>query len=270
MGLEVPRFAHMPLILAPDKSKLSKRHGAVSVEDYRDMGYLPEGMVNYLSMLGWSDGTDQEIYDLPALLEAFKLEGMGKTGAVFDVEKFKWVNGQHLHQSSPDDFRQMVNDELVREGAMEDTSGEIVSKLATLLKDRVYVLNDVGKELQQLITYPLKETLETDMGKKFLDDGSIAETAKVILESYKDGKLEKLGEDNDVLQELAQAVAEARGLKKKKIMRPLRICLTGRTEGALLPDTLGIVRLLDDKILTDYVTLEKRFEELANALDLPM
>jgi glutamyl-tRNA synthetase len=270
MGLKVPRFAHMPLILAPDKSKLSKRHGAVSVGAYKDMGYLPQGMVNYLSMLGWSDGTDQEIYNMPELLEAFKLEGMGKTGAVFDVEKFKWVNGQHLHQSSPDDFRQMVNDELVREGAMEDTSGEIVSKLATLLKDRVYVLNDVGKELQQLITYPLKETLETDMGKKFLDDGSIAETAKVILESYKDGKLEKLGEDNDVLQELAQAVAEARGLKKKKIMRPLRICLTGRTEGALLPDTLAIVRLLDETVKTDYVTLEKRFQELANALDLPM
>jgi glutamyl-tRNA synthetase len=272
MGLEVPRFAHMPLILAPDKSKLSKRHGAVSVEDYRDMGYLPEGMVNYLSMLGWSDGTDQEIYDLAALLEAFKLEGMGKTGAVFDVDKFKWVNGQHLHKSSPEDFRQMVSDELVREGAVksEDTSIEVVSKLATLLKDRVYVLSDIGTEMQNLITYPLKETLETDLGKKFIDDGSIIETAKVILESYRDGKLKNLGEDNDVLQDLAQAVADARGLKKKKIMRPLRICLTGRTEGALLPDTLGIVRLLDDKVLTDYVTLEKRFEELANALDLPM
>merc|ERR1712232_1404989 len=96
LGMNAPSFGHMPLILAPDRSKLSKRHGAVSVGDYQSEGYLPSAMLNYLAQLGWSDGTNNEIYSLDELVGAFKMERMSKVAAIFDQDKLKWVNGHHI------------------------------------------------------------------------------------------------------------------------------------------------------------------------------
>jgi len=96
-----PKFAHIPLILAPDRSKLSKRHGATAISEYRGMGYLPEALANFIALLGWSD---REVMTKEEMIEAFSLEGIGKSGAVFDIEKLNWMNGVYLRQLTPEEY----------------------------------------------------------------------------------------------------------------------------------------------------------------------
>src|SRR5206468_12508155 len=96
LGAPLPQFAHVPLILGPDKKRLSKRHGATSVMEYARQGYLPEAMVNFLALLGWSPGSDQELFDRDGLVSAFSLEGIGGGIAVFNLEKLEWFNQQHI------------------------------------------------------------------------------------------------------------------------------------------------------------------------------
>ena len=104
MSWETPEFAHIPLILAPDRSKMSKRHGATSITEYREMGYLPEALVNFIALLGWSPGGDREIMSRDEMTKEFSLDGIGKSGAVFDIEKLKWMNGMYIRQLPPDDY----------------------------------------------------------------------------------------------------------------------------------------------------------------------
>jgi len=104
LGFDVPQFAHVSLILAPDHSKLSKRHGAVSVGDYRFEGYLPEALVNYLVLLGWSPKDDREFFTMDELIREFSLEGIGKSGAVFDKKKLTWMNHMYMSRKSADDI----------------------------------------------------------------------------------------------------------------------------------------------------------------------
>jgi len=104
MSWDAPEFAHIPLILAPDRSKMSKRHGATSITEYREMGYLPHALVNFIALLGWSPGGDREIMSRDDMVKEFSLEGIGKSGAVFDIEKLNWMNGAYIRQLSPDDY----------------------------------------------------------------------------------------------------------------------------------------------------------------------
>ena len=96
LGFQVPLYAHVPMILAPDHSKLSKRHGATSVQEYRDMGILPEALVNYLALLGWSPGEDKEIMDIKEIVDLFSLERVSKNPAIYDIKKLTWLNGYYL------------------------------------------------------------------------------------------------------------------------------------------------------------------------------
>ena len=108
LGWDPPRFAHLPLILNPDKSKLSKRQGDVAVEDFRSQGYLPEALVNFISLLGWSPAQDQELFSLSELLEEFSFERVNKSGAVFDREKLNWMNQQYIQNLNLEDFHQRL------------------------------------------------------------------------------------------------------------------------------------------------------------------
>ena len=108
IGAERPFYAHIPLILAPDRSKLSKRHGAVSLLDYRDKGYLPEAVINYLALLGWNPGTDQEIFTMEELIKEFSLEKIQKGGAIFDIKKLDWVNKEHIKRLPPDEQKKIL------------------------------------------------------------------------------------------------------------------------------------------------------------------
>ena len=112
-GWEKPHFAHLPLLLNPDRSKLSKRQGDVAVEDYRDKGYLKDALVNFVALLGWNAGDDQEFYYIDELIQKFSLEKVNKSGAVFDLEKLNWLNAEHLRKKSNDELLKMLRVEIL-------------------------------------------------------------------------------------------------------------------------------------------------------------
>ena len=130
IGTSRPVYVHVPLILAPDRSKLSKRHGATAVIDYREKGYLPEAMVNYLALLGWNPGTDQEIFTMQELIEQFDLNKIQKGGAIFDEKKLEWVNKEHIKRLPPEVQKEMQIKALERESYIQNKPDLDVDKIS--------------------------------------------------------------------------------------------------------------------------------------------
>jgi len=266
LGYKVPTFAHMPLILAPDRSKLSKRHGAVSVSDYQRQGYLASGMVNYLAQLGWNDGTNQEIYNIEELTNSFNMSRMSKVAAIFDKDKFRWVNGHHVRNLDEEQTQKLIGQELVTQEIVKEASGEFVRRATLLLRDRVSVLSECGDELRQMLKYPLEDLLASDAG----DDEGIKQTAKCLLTDPKaKEQLALLGKDPEALTRLTAVVKEARGgVKKKALLRPLRLCLTASSAGPDLNLLFGMLSVADDNVVAEYVLLEDRLKALEAQLEL--
>lgn len=144
LGFGRPQYAHLPLILAPDRSKMSKRHGAVALEEYLKEGFLPEAVINYLALMGWNPGTDEEIFSLEELVKKFDLTQVHKSGAVFDKNKFKWINKQHLDRLSATEYTTLV-EKYLPEGVRDLTnfSNERLSKLIPSIRERVEVMSEV-------------------------------------------------------------------------------------------------------------------------------
>jgi glutamyl-tRNA synthetase len=144
IGASRPIYAHLPLILAPDRTKLSKRHGAISIGEYRDQGFLPEAIVNYLCLLGWNPGTDQEILTMEELISKFDPTQVHKGGAVFDMVKFRWVNKQHLDRLGTGEYLEKVKDFLPDEvKALPDYSEESLERLLSSIRERSETFGDV-------------------------------------------------------------------------------------------------------------------------------
>jgi len=269
LGLKPPAFGHMPLILAPDRSKLSKRHGAVAVGDYQKQGYLSSGLVNYLAQLGWNDGTNKEIYNIDELVEAFTMDRMSKVAAIFDKDKFKWVNAHHLRLLSDDELVQSVGEELVRNGAVREASGDFVGRASMLLKDRISVLSEATEELRNIMGYDLDGMLACDKFQQYVEDGSLKETAKCLVEAKGDGFFDAVGEDPDLFKKLAKRISEARGgVKKKALLAPLRLCLTTSDHGPDMAVLFDMMRFVDENVLLEAVSLDGRIELLQNKFDV--
>lgn len=155
LGFSRPRYAHIPLILANDRSKLSKRKGTVAISTYRERGYLPEALVNYLALLGWNPGTDQEIFELNELIAAFDLAQIQKGGAVFDPEKLDWFNREHMKRLSLDTFRERVHEMLP--AYITELPGfkmEILDRMLPILQERIATFHDVAElAAEEELTY---------------------------------------------------------------------------------------------------------------------
>uniref|UniRef100_A0A7N0UD46 glutamate--tRNA ligase n=2 Tax=Kalanchoe fedtschenkoi TaxID=63787 RepID=A0A7N0UD46_KALFE len=188
LGFPMPHFAHVSLILAPDKSKLSKRHGATSVGQYREMGYLPQGMVNYLALLGWGDGTENEFFTLDDLVEKFSISRVNKSGAVFDSTKLRWMNGLHLRALPPAELNKLIADRWVSTGILTVSEGPFVEEAVQLLKDGIDLIPDADKALSNLLSYPLHDTLNSSEGKPVLED-KLPEFCASLLDAYDSGEL---------------------------------------------------------------------------------
>ena len=240
LGADHPRFAHMPLMLAPDRGKLSKRRGARSVLDYREQGYLPQALANYLARLGWSHG-DQEIFTLEELIQCFNLEHATTSPGIFDEEKLKWINSQHLMSLSPPRLARELAPFLARLG-IESTDQEYLARVAATLAARCRTLVEMAEAARFYFEDP--SAYEEKGAKKFLNTENLPALREVAR------RLEGLpGFSETALHQLFDDLAAATGLSMGNLAQPVRLALTGRTASP------GLYEIID--ILGKPVTLRR-------------
>uniref|UniRef100_A0A383VW33 glutamate--tRNA ligase n=1 Tax=Tetradesmus obliquus TaxID=3088 RepID=A0A383VW33_TETOB len=239
LGFTPPVFGHMSLILAPDKSKLSKRHGATSVGDFKQQGYLAPAMVNYLSLLGWNDGTEKEIYTVDELTQAFDLQRITKSAAVFDKVKLSWMNGQHLRALPEEELLSRIADALVAGGVLADASSAFAAAMASLVKGSVDMLGDAAAQVPALLGYPLAETVQSEEFKPIQEDNFL-EVAAAVLAAHDSGDLAAaVAGGHDTFKKWINGVGKAQKRKGKRLFMPMRVALTGRMQGPDVGELLG-------------------------------
>jgi glutamyl-tRNA synthetase len=241
MGWDVPVMAHIPLIHGPDGAKLSKRHGALGVEAYRDMGYLPEAMRNYLARLSWSHG-DDEIFSTEQAIEWFELDGIGKSAARFDFAKLENLNGHYMREASDERLVEAMKEMLPHvDGGPEmlealGRPGNEAKLMAAMpgLKERAKTLIELQHSSGFL--FASRPLAMEDKAKALLDDGGREVMAKLLpeLESVSDWAVEPL-------EAAVRAFAEANELKLGKVAQPLRAALTGSTQSPPIFDVLAVL-----------------------------
>jgi len=239
LKLEPPKFVHHPMILGPDRAKLSKRHGAVSILEYREQGYLPETMFNFLSLIGWSLDDKTEIMNREELVENFSLDRIGKTGAIFNRDKLEWMNGYYIRSLSVDDFTERVMPFLESGLSPEikrplDT--DYIKKILPLIQERAKTLLEVAGLIDFFFTDHLDYEPELLVVKKMTP-----EMALVALEASLK-RLEGLaGFEHDSLEAVLRPLAEELGLKAGQLFGTLRVAVTGRTVAPPLFETMSVL-----------------------------
>lgn len=245
LGFAAPAYAHASLILGQDRSKLSKRHGATSCGQFRERGYLADAMVNYLALLGWNDGTDQEVYTRDELVEAFDINRVVPSPAMFDDAKLRWLNGQHLRAMPVDDLARLLPPHLPRSDIhlpdAHDTTDFL--RAATLMaQPKADLVADVSRLAAEVLQYPFLDNVAGDDPKlaAVLDDG-FADFALALCASYDDRKAPAFCYDDDGDEEKENAAAsfdawiadlgQQTGRAKKRLFMPARLALTGRVAG---------------------------------------
>jgi len=242
IGAEKPTYIHLPLILAPDRSKLSKRKHGASVEAYREAGFLPEAMLNYLALLGWNPGTDQEIFSMENLLQEFTLEKIQKSPAIFDEEKLRWVNREHLLQLSEDVFEESALEHLKKALSERITFNESVArKLIPILRERIDTWGDIDKavgegEYDYFFVAPNIDEDDLVWKESTIDDAKQhLVNARQLLESAP----ESAWESTETIQSILWEYAEEAG--KGSVLWPLRYALSGRKKS---PDPFSLAYVL--------------------------
>ncbi len=228
----VPLFAHLPMILGADKKKLSKRHAATSVVSYRDMGYLPEALLNYLARLGWSHG-DQEIFSLMEMIEAFNLDHVGKSAAIFDTEKLNWVNQQHIKKLSDAELAHMAGPFFQKEDITRDDAAFAV-KVVRLERERAKTLVDLVNQCK----FYFADRVEFDPAsrEKWLNtDG------KALVQKIHD-RLKALDPfDEAAIGALYKGLVAETGLKMVELAQPCRVALCGCTVSPGIYEVMAVL-----------------------------
>lgn len=236
LGYKVPHFAHLPMILGSDKARLSKRHGATSVQAYREMGYLPEALLNYLVRLGWSYG-DQEIFSKDELVEKFTLKNAGKAASVFNPEKLHWINSQYIINTSSKQLTELVMPFLENEHIIskeEPLDREWLERAVETLRKRSKTLIELAKSL----SYYIAEEVEYDerAKEKFLDKKSLPylKDLKETLSALSDFTKEEL-------EKVFVLIIEKHHIKLKHLAQPVRVAMTGDTKSPGIFELLEII-----------------------------
>jgi glutamyl-tRNA synthetase len=224
LGYEPPEFAHLPMILGSDKTKLSKRHGATAVTEYIDMGYLPEALVNYLSRLGWSSG-DQEIFSRQELIDKFSLDSVGKASSVFNPEKLLWLNHHYIQHADAGRLADLVFDLLKKDGTVKkgnEPDPEWFKKLVTILTERSHTLVEMKTGALPFILD------EIAMDEKARAKQLTPDVAPLLSELI--GRLKAVEPfAHEELAKVFNALVEEKGIKLGKLAQPVRVALTGGT-----------------------------------------
>ena len=248
LGWQHPEFAHLPMILGPDRSKLSKRHGATGLLEYKEMGYLPEALVNFLALLGWSLDDHTELFDREALIRGFSLERIGKTAAIFNVEKLNWMNGVYIRQLTPADVadRSLPYLEDAKNGlppaVKRPLDRDYLLRIIPLIQDRARTLGKTAQDdgLVQLAEFFFVEELEYEP-KSLLGKHLTAEQGR----SYLETGINKLTELPDfepaALENLLRPLSAELGVKTGDFFGLLRTATTGRIAAPPLFQTMAVL-----------------------------
>ena len=245
-GWKPPKMCHLPLLLNPDKSKLSKRQGDVAVEDFLKKGYLPETLLNFVALLGWHAPDDQEFYTLSELEKAFSLKRINKSGSVFDIEKLNWMNGQYLRNLDLDVIGRYARKYFVEAGYHIQNEKHYL-ELVDLARNRIHKLDEV-----------------TDFVKPFFSELEFTEEDKEVLETESSQTLFKFWVESitnsaelneELINELLKRSAHEHGIKGKNLYPPLRLALYGSMHGPELPTIIEILE--KEKVLVRFTNAIK-------------
>jgi len=231
-ALEVkpPKFAHIPLILGPDKTPLSKRFGAVSITDYRQMGYLPQALVNYLSLLGWAPGDNKEFMSVEEIVKKFSLKRINKTGAEFNLDKLRWINGEHIRKLTPDEFAKIGIDFI-----KPDCDEEWFKKFAALYHPRVKTLIEFREEFGIFMSDEVQYNQEAV--EKFLKKDKVSSILSVTRERLE--KLDPFTQEN--IEKASRALVEELKIESAELIHPLRVAVTGKAVSAGVFEVLALL-----------------------------
>jgi glutamyl-tRNA synthetase len=253
-GATAPVFAHVPLILGADKKRLSKRHGATSVTEYRRQGYLPEAMVNFLALLGWSPGDDRELMSIAALAETFSLEGISGGNAVFNTEKLDWMNGQYIARLSSEELRRRVEPLLVGAGLLGTGARPAdawLDRLFDLLRPRARRLPDFIDLARPFLTDTVE--YEPEAVQKHLSAPDLAAHVAALVEVLRN----VTPFDEPHVEAAVRGSAAERGIKAGALIHATRVAVTGRTVSP------GLFEVL---VLLGRERTVRRLERLVNFL----
>jgi glutamyl-tRNA synthetase len=234
----VPQFAHVPLIMGPDKKRLSKRHGATSVMEYQRQGYLPEAMVNFLALLGWSPGNDDELLSKDELVRRFTLAGISTGNAVFNTDKLDWVNHQYLNRLSTDELLAAVAPWLREAGLWRDDFTRRrpwLDDVLALVRPRAKRLGDLAEALRPFLAAP--SAFDPEGAAKHLSAPGLAEH----LEALRDALAAVEPYEEAGLERTLRALADRRGLKAGALIHATRLAITGRTVSPGLFEMLRVI-----------------------------
>jgi glutamyl-tRNA synthetase len=232
LQVPLPTFGHVPMVLGSDRSRLSKRHGAMSVTAYRDMGFLPEALVNYLVRLGWSHG-DQEFFSRDELIRVFDLKNIGRSAGIFDPDKLLALNAEHIKAASPANLVSPLRPFLA-DCSIEIKDDDYLHSVIETLAPRSKTLKEMAQAA--LFFYLEEVSFEENAARKFLKPAALAPLA-LLTEKLK--ALTTYTQEN--LEDVFKDVMEETGLKLGKIAQPVRVALTGKTAS---PGIFEIIAIL--------------------------
>lgn len=236
LGFPVPQFGHLPMILGADKARLSKRHGATSIMAYKEMGYLPDAMVNYLVRLGWSHG-DQELFTRSDLIEKFNWKSVQTSAAVFNPDKLLWMNAEYLKTSPPEDVARALVPFLKQAGLLDDTHAvpqEWLVQLVVLVRERAKTLVEMVEWVKPYFGEAV--VWEEEAAKKFLTPATAPVLRKLL-----DRFVSIPGFSKQGWEEQFKRLVEEEGMKMGQLAQPVRVALTGRTASPGLFDVMEVL-----------------------------
>jgi len=239
LNFKIPHFGHLPMILSPDGDRLSKRHGALSVLEYKEDGFLSEALINYLSKLGWSSG-DKEIFSVKEFLDLFNLENISKSASRFDYEKLQWVNSEHISQLDSDKLLDLIHEFKIQN--FNEIKDNFDMKYAIeILKTRAKKISELKTELESLFfSYPANSELKS----KFLHQ----ESNNLLLKFLE--KLNNIQWTEDSINNLIKDFVKGEGVKMPQFAMPLRVKIAGTTQ---TPAIHQLIFLFGKKLVSDRI-----------------